>query len=109
MKYTQLGAFEELVLLMIGALGENAYGVSIKKEIEAETGKKPSIGALHSALNRLEKKGMITSYEGGATQNRGGRRKRYYSITGAGSKALIASYELRNRLIRRIPSLSFDQ
>jgi len=108
MKYTQLGAFEELVLLAIGVLQEDAYGVSIKKEITTQTGKKPSIGALHSALNRLEKKGLISSFEGGATDKRGGRRKRFYTISGTGLEALQTSYELRNRLIRRIPNLSLD-
>ena len=108
MKYTGLGAFEELVMLMIGVLGEDAYGVSIKEEIVKQTGKKPSIGALHSALSRLEKKGFIHSYEGGATQERGGRRKRYYQLTLDGKAALTASYNLRNDLYRQIKGLAWD-
>jgi PadR family transcriptional regulator PadR len=66
MKFTQLGEFEELVLLTIGALQDNAYGVSVKNEIEDKTDRKVSIGALHSALNRLEKKGFVESRMGGA-------------------------------------------
>lgn len=108
MKYTRLGEFEELVLLTIGALQDDAYSVSIKKELEATIGKKPSIGALHSALNRLEKKGFISSFEGGATNERGGRRKRFYLITGLGKEALQKSFDVRSGLYRRIPGLSLD-
>ena len=108
MKHTQLGAFEELVLLTIGVLQGDAYGVAIKKEIAEQTGRMPSIGALHSALSRLEKKGFIDSHEGGATKERGGRRKRYYVMTGAGKKALVVSKELRNNLFDRIPDISID-
>ena len=108
MKFTRLGEFEELVLLTIGALHSDAYSISIKKELQACTGQKPSIGALHSALNRLEKKGFISSQEGGATNKRGGRRKRYYQVTGAGKEALVASYQLRTGLFQRIPGLATE-
>ena len=108
MKYTKLGAFEELVMLMIGVLDDEAYGVAIKEEITLKTGKRPSIGALHSALSRLEKKGFISSYEGGATKERGGRRKRYYQLTLDGKSALQASYHLRNDLYRQIKGLAWD-
>lgn len=109
MKFTQFGEFEELVLLIVGALGEEAYGVTVKQEIESETGRKPSIGALHSALNRLENKGFINSHEGGATSERGGRRKRYYQLTASGRRALIAAHELRSNLISRVPGLSLGE
>ena len=95
MKFTQLGEFEELVLLTIGALQDNAYGVSIKNEIEEKTDRKVSIGALHSALNRLEKKGFVESILGGAKAERGGRRKRFYHITQSGQQALLKNYRLR--------------
>ena len=108
MKSNSLGAFEELVLLTIGALNDEAYGVSIKKELAASSGKNPSIGALHSALSRLEEKGYISSFEGGATQKRGGRRKRFYQITGAGKEALIRRHQLRSDLLNRIPNLKLD-
>ena len=109
MKFTKLGEFEELVLLTIGALQDNAYGVSIKNEIEGKTERRASIGALHSALNRLEKKGFVHSSLGGAKAERGGRRKRYYTITQAGEHALLKNYRLRTDLIRLIPNISIDQ
>lgn len=108
MKFTQLGEFEELVLLTIGALQEDAYGVSIKNEIEDKTDRNASIGALHSALNRLENKGFVRSHIGGAKAERGGRRKRFYQITTAGENALIKNYKLRADLIRLIPNISLD-
>ena len=107
MKHTQLGEFEELVLLLVGSLNENAYSISIKKELQERTKRSPSIGALHSALNRLEKKGFIDSHEGGATSERGGRRKRFYQITAFGRKALDQSYELRSSLYHTLPKVSY--
>ena len=107
MKHTQLGEFEELVLLIIGALRDNAYSISIKLELKEHTGRNPSIGALHSALNRLEKKGFVESYEGGATSERGGRRKRFYTITAYGRKALDQSFELRSMFYHRLPKLGW--
>ena len=108
MKYTQLGEFEELVLLVIGTLGEASYSISIKEELKEKTGRNPSIGAMHSALNRLQKKGFIDSYVGGATQERGGRRKRFYKITAHGRKALDTSYELRSSLYHSLPKLNLS-
>ena len=105
MKYTQLGEFEELVLLIIGTLGNESYSVSIKKELQTRTGRNPSIGALHSALNRLQKKGFLDSFEGGATKARGGRRKRFYTITAYGRNALDYSYQLRSGLYHLLPTL----
>jgi len=108
MKYSQLGEFEELVLLVIGNLGENAYSISIKEELTTRTGRNPSIGSMHSALNRLEKKGFIDSHVGGATNVRGGRRKRFYQITAAGRKALDTSYELRVALYHSLPKINLS-
>lgn len=108
MKYTQLGEFEELVLLVVGKLGQDAYSISIKEELKESTGRNPSIGALHSALNRMEKKGFIDSFEGGATKERGGRRKRFYTITALGRRALDASYELRSSLYHSLPKLNLS-
>lgn len=105
MKHTQLGEFEELVLLIIGTLRDDAYSISIKNLLKEQTGRNPSIGALHSALNRLEAKGFIESFEGGATKERGGRRKRFYSMTAFGRKALDQSYELRSGLYHSLPNL----
>jgi len=108
MKGTQLGEFEELVLLTIGALQEDAYGVAIKLEIESRAKRKPSIGALHSALSRLSDKGFIHSHEGGATKIRGGRKKRFYTISASGKRALVTANELRNELFNLIPDLKLN-
>ncbi|MEJ0032791.1 MAG: helix-turn-helix transcriptional regulator [Bacteroidota bacterium] len=108
MKGTYLGEFEELVLLTIGSLKDEAYGVSIKLDIEDRAGRVPSIGALHSALYRLEEKGFIKSREGGSTQVRGGRRKRFYTITAHGRQALTKSYNLRNELFKLVPGLKLN-
>ena len=107
MKGSNLGEFEELVLLSIGALADDAYGVSIKEFITDKTSRKPSIGALHSALSRLEDKGYIKAEIGEATNVRGGRRKKYYQITIAGKEALRISNELRSEIYSMIPNLNF--
>ncbi len=108
MKSTQLGEFEELVLLVVGSLNDEAYSLSIQKTLKEHTGRNPSIGALHSALNRLTKKGFVDSYEGGATKSRGGRRKRFYSLTAFGRKALDHSFELRSGLYPAHPKLGLS-
>ena len=102
----KLGAFEELVLLAVGALGEEAYGVAVKDLLTEKTGKKPSIGALHSALYRLEDKGFLQSREGGATAVRGGRRKKFYTLTTAGKRMLEDTHQLRMELSRHIKDLN---
>lgn len=103
----KLGAFEELVLLAVGALGEEAYGVAIKDLLHEKGGKKPSIGALHSALYRLEEKGYLKSWEGGATAERGGRRKKYYILTTHGRNILQDAHELRLKLAKNIKGLNW--
>ncbi len=104
MKGTNLGEFEELVLLIIGALKEDAYGVTIKYEIEKHTKRKPSVGALHSALHRLEAKGYVDTRVGEATEKRRGRRKIYYNLTVTGRAALEQARDLRNMLFDLIPN-----
>lgn len=93
-----LGEFEELVLLTIATLGEEAYGVSIQQDIENRCNRNISIGALHSTITRLEEKGFLKSWLGGATAERGGRSKRYYEITQAGKKAVAETKSLRDEL-----------
>jgi PadR family transcriptional regulator, regulatory protein PadR len=95
-----LGEFEELVLLTIASLGDDAYGVSIKQDIETRTDRSISIGALHSTITRLEEKNFLKSWLGDPTQERGGRRKRYFEITNAGKEALHAVKDLRDELWR---------
>jgi PadR family transcriptional regulator len=85
-----LGQFEQLALLAILRLDDGAYGVSIRDEIHACTGRKVSAGALYTTLNRLEDKGLVGSRLGPPTAERGGRAKRFYTVTGTGRKALVA-------------------
>jgi len=108
MKKFQLGEFEEIVMLTVAILYENAYGVSIKKEIESRLDRKVSVGALQSALRRLEDKEYLKSLVGDATQERAGRPKRYYKITALGKQAMEYSKETRNSLWDAIPSVSLD-
>jgi len=105
MTRTNIGEFEEVVLLIVAILHENAYGVSVMEEIENQTGRKINISAVHSALDRLESKGFLKSEVGGATAERGGRRKRFFRITVAGQQTLDAIREQRNRLHDQIPNL----
>lgn len=104
----KLGAFEELVLLAVGSLGDEAYGVAIKETLQEKIGKNPSIGALHSALYRLEDKGCVTSEEGGATTERGGRRKKFYRLTAYGINMLEEANQLRMEFARNVPGLNLS-
>lgn len=108
MKKFQLGEFEEVVMLTVGVLYDEAYGVSIKKEIETRLSRKVSVGALQSALQRLEKKGYLQSREGEATQERAGRPKRYFTITAYGKQALEYTRSTRNALWSEIPKIALD-
>lgn len=104
----KLGEFEEIVLLTVGLLYGDAYGVAIKDEIESRTKRKVSVGALQSALRRMEKKGYLSSKEGETNPLRGGKPKRYFSITAYGKKALQNSRELRNELWNAIPEVALE-
>ena len=93
-----LGEFEELVLLTVATLGDEAYGVAIKDDIEKRASRSLSIGALHSTITRLEEKGFLKSWLGDPTQERGGRRKRFFEITHQGKVALHEMKSLRDEL-----------
>lgn len=103
MRKYKLGEFEEIVMLTVGILHEQAYGVSIKKEIETRTDRSVSVGALQTALKRLEQKGYLQSYKGEETQERAGRPKRYFRMTALGKTALTYTRDLRNELWAAIP------
>ena len=103
MKKYQLGEFEEVVILTIGILNNKAYSVSIKDEIESRLSRSVSMGALHTALRRLEDKGYLKSYAGEATEERAGRPKRYFEITALGKKAMQYSKVTRDELWKAIP------
>jgi len=98
MRRSYLGEFEEVVLLTVAVLGEGAYGVAITDELERQTGRSVSISAVHAALHRLEEKAMLSSRMGDATAERGGRRKRLFTVTVLGSRTLHDIRTVRERL-----------
>lgn len=106
MKKYQLGEFEEIVLLTIAILHREAYGVGIKSEIETRLGRNVSMGAMHTALVRLEDKGYIKSFDGEPTKERMGRPKKYFQITALGKKAMEYSKETRDALWSAIPKVA---
>jgi len=100
-----LGEFEELILTMVGALQDDAYGAAIAEEIDKKLKREVNLSAVHVTLYRLEDKGYIKSALGGATNERGGRRKRIYTITSAGLAMLKAMKDQRLVLWKMIPQL----
>jgi len=98
MKKYRLGEFEEIVLLTVGVLYPEAYGVSIKEDIEERLNRKVSVGALQTALRRMEKKGYLTSQKGESAPDRVGRPKLYFTITAHGQRALEYTRDTRNQL-----------
>ncbi len=108
MKGTNLGEFEELVLLTIAALMEEAYSVAICDELTNLTGRSVKLGVVHAVLNRLEEKGLVKSELGEATKTRGGKRKRFYQLTAAGKAALVTARSMRDQLWGRIPSIAWE-
>ena len=108
MQRSHLGEFEEIVLLTVAILFGDAYGFAIKNEIEKRNHRKVSIGAMRTTLARLEKKGFLTSELGEATKVRGGKRKRYFTVTPFGKKALEQIMENRQQLWQAIPKAAFN-
>ncbi len=108
MKRVTIGEFEELCLLVVGVLNEDAYGVSIQDEVKIRTGRKVTISSIHSTLVRLEQKGLLKSYMGGANEVRGGRTKRIFEMTSTGKQAIHEARELRNQLWTDIPNLNWE-
>lgn len=105
MKKDFLGEFEELVLTMVGILQEEAYGNAIVNEIRERVDREVNLSAVHVTLYRLEDKGYVKSAMGGATNERGGRRKRLFRITNAGLAMLRTMKESRMELWKLIPQL----
>ena len=109
MKETRLGEFEEVIMLLVGILGdEEAYAFKIADEFKSQTGRPVSIGAVHSTLIRLEDKGFLESAMGKSTAERGGRRKRIYSITAYGQRVLKESRDFKMNLWQQHPTLALD-
>ena len=105
MKHIQLGEFEEIVLLTVGVLHGNAYGVTIKDEIEQRLNREVTIGALQITLRRLESKGFLSSKLGESGEGRRGRPKLFFEITAYGKKALDYSKASRDQLWKALPKL----
>jgi len=108
MKETRIGDLEEVLLLLVGILSEEAYAYRIAAEFENQTGRAISIGATHSTLDRLEAKGFLKSQMGEATAERGGRRKRIFTITALGKRVLKESRDFKVALWQQYPGFSVD-
>lgn len=98
MRPSYLGEFEQVVLLAVLRLGENAYGVPIRAEIEKRAGRRVTVGALYATLDRLEAKGLVHSWFADPTPQRGGRSKRYFKLLPKGVQALSESRDMFNRM-----------
>lgn len=105
MKKFQIGEFEEIVLLTVGILHGNAYGVTIKQEIETRLDREVSVGALQTTLRRLESKGFLKSAHGESSEARGGRPKLFFTMTAFGKKAVEYTRHSRNKLWESLPDL----
>lgn len=115
MEYTRdvnsvLGEFEQIVLMAVLRLGQDAYGATIRREIESRTGRRLSISGVYTTLDRLEQKGLVRSWTGEPTADRGGRRRKHFELLPNGRRALRAAYtaytEMAAGLERRLKTLS---
>lgn len=107
MKGTQLGEFEEIVLLTIALLHPDAYGVAVVEELSQRLERPMSLGVVHRTMQRLEEKGLVHSHFGEATAERGGRAKRLFTVTMAGEQSLREARRIRNELWEGIPKTAF--
>lgn len=108
MRKTILGELEELVLLVVAACNEDVYGIPVMEELQQQTGRDFTISAVHTTLYRLEEKGFLSSSVGGATAERGGRRKRLFALTAAGGEVLLEIQQTRTRLWQSIPQAKLE-
>ena len=99
-----LGEFEQLVLLALLRVGEGAYGMAIRREIETRAERNVSIGAVYATLDRLEEKGLVKSRLGEISENRGGRAKKCFTMTGAGARALERSQQAFRQMLEGLPA-----
>ncbi len=106
MKGTYLGEFEEIVLLVVGVFNGEAYGVNVKRRLIEQLNRKITLSAVHSALHRLERKGFVRSELSEASNVRGGKRKRLFTITTEGSQALEMARQIRERLWKEMKAIT---
>ncbi|MBN8823096.1 MULTISPECIES: helix-turn-helix transcriptional regulator [unclassified Spirosoma] len=107
MKGAQLGEFEEIVLLTIALLYDDAYSVAVMEELSNRLERPMRLGAVHRTMQRLEEKELVQSRFGESTAERGGRRKRLFTVTTAGEQALQEARKIRNDLWADIPKAAF--
>ena len=100
-----LGDFEQLVILAVMRLGEGAYGMTVRQEIEVNTGRQVSLGAIYATLDRLEEKGLVSSTSGNGTPERRGRAKRFFKVQARGVRALQDALADLDRMRRGIEGL----
>jgi DNA-binding PadR family transcriptional regulator len=108
MKGNYIGELEELVLMAVGILYPDAYGVAVMDELESSANRSLNISAVHSVLTRLEDKGLLKSKMSDPTEERGGRRKRIFLLTATGKRALEEAQELRTQMYNRIPRVALQ-
>ena len=108
MKGTNIGEFEELVLLTVGLMFPDAYGLAIVEELKNQTDRKVTLSSVHKVLIRLENKAFLKSHLGGATKERGGRNKKLYQLTYLGKSVVNQTRDLRNRMWKSIPEVVWD-
>lgn len=108
MKETNLGEFQEIILLIILSLDNKTYGAEVQRVLKSDLDRSISRGSLHTAFTRLEEKGFLVSEIGGATKERGGRRKKYFSVSSSGKESLQEAKDIRERLWNKIPNLVFQ-
>jgi DNA-binding PadR family transcriptional regulator len=99
---TRLGEFEQLLMFALLRLGDDAYGVTLRREIENRTNRSVSAGAVFTAMERLEARGFVSSYIGDPTPQRGGKRKKHYRLEPAGARALNRTYESLNEMAKGV-------
>ena len=102
------GEFEELMLMMVIILEQEAYGNMIVQEVKKQLGRDINLSAVHITLYRLEEKGLVKSYYGGATQTRGGRRKRIFQISNSGKELVMQLQRQRQKLWKLMPNLGLN-
>lgn len=105
-KSDHLSGLEELTLMTVVGLGSDAYGVSVQLKLERDARRRVALGAVYAALDRLERKGYVSSSVGDATPQRGGRRKRIFTVTPAGVRALHAAHRTHERLWRTVAAVT---
>jgi PadR family transcriptional regulator PadR len=99
------GSFEQLVLLAILRLGDNAYGMTVRRELEMRTGQPVSLGAVYTTLERLENKGYLASRAASGGPERQGRARRFFTVAGTGVEALKRAFDVLDRMRADLPTL----